>query len=465
MQNLNTAKKDSKIYEKSSFDREFSQAPVPGLIFKTALPCVLAQLVNLLYSIVDRIFIGHIPKIGNEALAGVGICNTIIILISAFANFVGGGGAPLCSIALGRGDREKAEKFLSQGFFLLVLFTVLLTAAVGLFLDPILKVTGASDQTLPYAHIYMAIYLSGTFFVMINVGLTPFLNVQGKARQTMTSAVVGAVLNIALDPILMFGFRMGVAGAAVATVISQAISAAIVLFILFGRTTPLHIEKRRMVPESHIVMKTLGLGLSPFVMTITESLIGFVMNRELSKYGDLYVSALTIMQSAMQMVSIPLQGFGQGTSPVISYNYGHRNQERVRLAVRIVFIVMTGYNLLLFLFMILNPGLIAQIYTSDRRLIGLVSRILPVFYLGMTIFGLQRSCQNVFVAVGQARISIFIALLRKIFLLIPLVFLLSGIFGVMEVYMAEPIADGTAATICFLIFLYKFPRILKKNQK
>ena len=460
----NVQKSKNRITRNESFDEAFENAPMLGLIMKMALPCVAAQLVNLLYSIVDRIFIGHIPEIGADALAGVGVCSTIIILVSAFANFVGGGGAPLCSIALGQGRREHAEKILSQGFTLLIVFTVLTAVPVYLLMDPILKAIGASKITLPYARIYLAIYLAGTFFVMVNIGLTPFLNVQGKTRFSMIAVIIGAILNIILDPVLMFGFGMGVAGAAVATVVSQAVSAGYILRFLFRKNTPLHISGSSMKPEGDIVKSTLALGASPFTMTATESLIGFIMNSGLAGFGDIYVSALTIMQSAMQFVSIPLQGFGQGASPVVSYNYGHGNVERVKQAVKIIFIVMTGYNLAMFLFMIFNPEFIAGIYTSDRELISVTGRIIPVFYLGMTIFGLQRACQNIFVALNQAKISIFIALLRKVFLLVPLALILPHFLGVMGIYCSEAIADGTAAVICTILFIWRFPKILKKMR-
>ncbi len=431
----NVQKSKNRITRNESFDEAFENAPMLGLIMKMALPCVAAQLVNLLYSIVDRIFIGHIPEIGADALAGVGVCSTIIILVSAFANFVGGGGAPLCSIALGQGRREHAEKILSQGFTLLIVFTVLTAVPVYLLMDPIL-----------------------------NIGLTPFLNVQGKTRFSMIAVIIGAILNIILDPVLMFGFGMGVAGAAVATVVSQAVSAGYILRFLFRKNTPLHISGSSMKPEGDIVKSTLALGASPFTMTATESLIGFIMNSGLAGFGDIYVSALTIMQSAKQFVSIPLQGFGQGASPVVSYNYGHGNVERVKQAVKIIFIVMTGYNLAMFLFMIFNPEFIAGIYTSDRELISVTGRIIPVFYLGMTIFGLQRACQNIFVALNQAKISIFIALLRKVFLLVPLALILPHFLGVMGIYCSEAIADGTAAVICTILFIWRFPKILKEMR-
>ena len=457
----NVQKSKNRITRNESFDEAFENAPMLGLIMKMALPCVAAQLVNLLYSIVDRIFIGHIPEIGADALAGVGVCSTIIILVSAFANFVGGGGAPLCSIALGQGRREHAEKILSQGFTFLIVFTVLTAVPVYLLMDPILTAIGASKITLPYARTYLAIYLAGTFFVMVNIGLTPFLNVQGKTRFSMIAVIIGAILNIILDPVLMFGFGMGVAGAAVATVVSQAVSAGYILRFLFRKNTPLHISGSSMKPEGDIVKSTLALGASPFTMTATESLIGFIMNSGLAGFGDIYVSALTIMQSAMQFVSVPLSGFANGYSPVVSYNYGHRSPERVREAARIGMIVMAGCNFIGMMIMILFPAQTAGIFTDDPDLIDMVQKTMPLFLAGMTIFGLQRACQAVFVALEQAHISLFIALLRKVILLIPLALILPVWFGVTGVYAAEAVADATAATICTLLFARKFPRILQ----
>ena len=449
-----------KANEMKNFDREFATAPMWPLMGKMALPCVAAQLVNLLYSIVDRIYIGHIPDVGADALAGVGVCSTVIILVSAFAQFVGGGGAPIASIALGQGDRDRAGRILSQGMTLLILFTVLTMLPIYLFLRPILFAVGASPATLPYAESYLSVYLVGTFFVMVNTGLAAFLNIQGRPALSMAAVSVGAGVNIVLDPILMFGAGMGVVGAAAASVISQGISAGIILHSLFSPKAALRISAGRMKPERKIIQGMLALGVSPFVMTSTESLIGLVMNSGLRSFGDIYVSALTIMQSAMQMVSIPLQGFGQGASPVLSYNYGHGDRGRVRQGARVVMTVMASYNFALFLFMILNPGLSARIFTSDPALIAVVRRVMPVFLLGMTIFGLQRACQNTFVALNQAKISVFIALLRKVFLLVPLALILPHFFGVMGIYGAEAVADGTAAVICTLLFVRRFPRIL-----
>ena len=422
------------------------------LIFKMALPAVAAQFVNLLYSIVDRVYIGHIPGIGTDALAGVGVTTSLIILISSFSAIVGGGGAPLAAIALGQGDRVRAGKILGNGFVLLIL------------MEPILLFTGASANTLEYAVDYLSIYLLGTIFVEISTGLNSFINAQGRPAIAMFSVLIGALLNIILDPIFIFGFNMGVKGAALATVLSQACSAAWVLTFLFSKRASLPLEKPYMKLDRKIILSILALGVSPFIMASTESLVGFVLNSSLKEFGDIYISALTILQSAMQFASVPLTGFAQGFVPIISYNYGHGDKQRVKECFRIVLITMFSFNLLLMLFMILFPSTVASAFTSDERLIETVRWTMPVFLGGMTIFGLQRACQNMFVALGQARISIFIALLRKAILLIPLALILPHFMGVTGVYAAEAISDATAAICCTLLFFWQFPKILGKIQ-
>ena len=430
------------------------------LIFRMALPSVAAQLVNLLYGIVDRIYIGHIPAIGTDALAGVGVTNSMILLVSAFAQIVGGGGAPLASIALGKGDRDRAEKILGNGFVMLLVFTLLTASLSYLFMEPVLRLTGASDRTIGYAAGYLSIYLTGTLFVQIATGLNNFISGQGRPGVAMWSVLIGAVLNIALDPVFIFVFGMGVAGAAAATVISQFCSAAWVLLFLFSKRASLRIRTGCMKPDGEVIRSMLSLGVSPFIMASTESLIGFVLNGSLARFGDIYVSALTVMQSAMQIVSVPLAGFAQGFIPVVSYNYGHGNPKRVKDGFRIVLTVMFSFNFALILLMILFPPVIARLFTDDAALIGVVAKVIPVFLAGMSIFGLQRACQNMFVALGQAKVSLFIALLRKVILLVPLALILPRFLGVTGVYAAEAAAAATAAVLCTLIFSARFPKIL-----
>lgn len=432
------------------------------LVFKMALPAVAAQFVNLLYSIVDRIYIGHIPGIGTDALAGVGVTTSLIILISSFSAIVGGGGAPLAAIALGQGDRMRAGKIQGNGFILLILFTLFTSFVAYVFMEPILLFTGASEATLGYAVDYLSIYLLGTLFVEISTGLNAFINAQGRPAIAMCSVLIGALLNIILDPVFIFGFDMGVKGAALATILSQACSAVWVLSFLFSRRASLPLEKRYMNLDRKIIFAVLALGVSPFIMASTESLVGFVLNSSLKVFGDIYISALTVLQSAMQFASVPLTGFAQGFVPIVSYNYGHGDKQRVKECFRIVLVTMFSFNLVLMLFMIFCPSAVASAFTSDERLIDTVCWTMPVFLGGMTIFGLQRACQNMFVALGQAKISIFIALLRKIILLIPLAFVLPHFMGVAGVYAAEAVSDATAAICCTLLFFWQFPKILGK---
>lgn len=445
-----------------SYEERLGTDPMLRLIFRMALPAVAAQFVNLLYAIVDRVYIGHIPGIGTDALAGVGVTMSIVILISSFSAIVGAGGAPLAAIALGQGNRERAGKILGNGFVLLLLFTVVTSSLAYLFMEPVLLLTGASEHTLGYAEDYLSVYLLGTLFVELSVGLNAFINTQGRPGIAMTSVLIGAAMNIVLDPVFIFGLDMGVKGAALATILSQACSAGWVLRFLFSRQASLPLERRYMKLDKGIVLSILALGVSPFIMASTESLVGFVLNGSLKHFGDIHVSALAILQSAMQFASVPLVGFAQGFVPVASYNYGHGYKDRVRSCFRISLITMFSFNFVLMLLMICFPSVVASAFTDDEILIGTVRCVMPVFLAGMTIFGLQRACQNMFVALGQARISIFIALLRKVILLIPLALLLPRFWGVNGIYAAEAISDATAAVCCTLLFAWKFPKILSR---
>lgn len=432
------------------------------LIFRMALPAIAAQLINLLYNIIDRIYIGHIPEVGTDALAGIGVTSSIIILISSFSAIVGAGGSPLAAIALGQGDRVRAGKILGNGFTLLLIFTVITTTLTYLFMEPVLFLTGASHQTIGYAIDYLSIYLIGTIFVQISVGLNNYINIQGRPAIAMYSILIGAILNIILDPIFIFLFDMGVKGAAIATIIAQACSSIWILSFLTSPKASLKLERKYIRLEKEIVLAILALGISPFIMASTESLIGFVLNGSLKGFGDIYVSALAIMQSAMLIVSVPLTGFAQGFVPIVSYNFGHKNKERVKSCFRIALTFMFLFNFVLILLMVLFPKALAGAFTNDQELIQVVGDVMPVFLAGMTIFGLQRACQNMFVALGQAKISVFIALLRKVFLLVPLALILPDYMGVMGVFSAEAISDATAAICCTVIFAYQFPGILKQ---
>lgn len=445
-----------------SYEQRLGTDKMLPLILKMALPSTLAQLVNLLYSIVDRMFIGKIENIGTDALAGVGVTSSIIILISAFASIVSGGGAPLASMALGRGDRQRAGRILGNGAVMLVLFTAVTSLIAYIFMEPILLVIGASDATLPHATNYLSVYLLGTIFVMTATGLNAFINAQGRAGIGMISVLIGAGLNTLLDPIFIFLFDFGVKGAAIATVISQAASAVFVLGFLCSKKATLRLELKFMKPDFKVIGSMFALGIAPFIMASTESLVGFVMNGTLKGYGDIYVSTLTVMQSAMQFAAVPVSGFAQGFVPIVSYNYGKGNTDRVKECFKISLIIVFSVFLLLNSFMIFFPKVVAGLFTDDLVLIDTVGRCMPIFLIGMTIFGLQRTCQNMFVALGQAKISLFIAMLRKVILLVPLVLIFSHLFGVNGVFAAESVADATSAICCTIIFAVQFPRILKK---
>ena len=364
------------------YEERLSTDRMLPLVFKMALPAVAAQFVNLLYNIVDRIYIGHIPEIGTDALAGVGVTTSIVILISAFSSIVGAEGAPLAATALGQGNRERAGRVLGNGFILLIFFTLFTSAVTYLFMEPILLLVGASENTLQYAVDYLSVYLFGTMFVEISTGLNTFINAQGRPAIAMWSVVIGALLNIVLDPLFIFVFDMRVKGAAIATVLSQACSAIWIIHFLISDKASLRLEKRYLKLHRNIVSAIVALGVSPFIMASTESLVGFVLNGSLKHFGDIYVSALAIMQSAMQFVSVPLTGFAQGFIPIVSYNYGHRDNARVKECFRIVVIFMFSFNMLLMLFMILFPDIIASAFTSDRQLTDTVDGMMPLFLSG-----------------------------------------------------------------------------------
>ena len=447
----------------NKYEERLGTASMLPLILKMALPGFAAQLINLLYSIVDRVFIGHIELIGTDALAGIGVTSSIIILISAFSQIVGGGGAPLASIALGKGDRERAHRILGNGFSLLVLFTVVTSGITYIFMEPLLRLIGASDATIGYATDYLSVYLTGTLFVMFATGLNSFINAQGRPGISMIAVIIGAILNIGLDPLFIYVFGMGVTGAALATVISQAVSAFIIVGFLVSDKATLKIKPKYLKPDIKIISSLFALGIAPFIMASTESLVGFVLNGSLSAYGDIYVSTLTVMQSAMQFAAVPLSGFAQGFVPIVSYNKG--NTDRVRLCFKYSVIIMFSFFALSNLFMITFPEFVAGMFTDDTALIETVGRMMPLFLTGMTIFGLQRTCQNMFVALGQAKISLFIALLRKVILLIPLALILPNFLGVKGVYLAESVADATSAICCTVIFALTFRKILKKREQ
>ena len=431
-------------------------------MWKLAVPSVAAQFINLLYNIVDRIYIGHIPVIGGTALTGLGVTFPIITLISAFAAFAGQGGAPLASIRLGAGDREGAERILGNSVTLLLCASAVLTVVFQLIQRPVLMAFGASEATIGYATDYITIYLLGTVFVQLALGLNTFISAQGRAMTAMCSVLIGAILNIVLDPVFIFVFDMGVRGAALATILSQAVSAAWVVLFLCSRRSGLRIRPQHMRLRRAVVSRIAGLGVAPFIMQSTESLVTVVLNSGLQRYGgDLYVGTLTIIQSVMQMVTMPIQGITQGVQPLMSFNYGAGNYARVRRTFWLLLRVTLTATVSAFLIVLLIPGPLAMLFNDDEELVQLVARVMPVFFGGIWAFGAQMACQSAFMALGQARTSLFLALLRKVILLIPLAIVLPMAMGdVMGIYIAEPIADALASATTLTLFIRKRKTLL-----
>lgn len=434
------------------------------LMLSMAVPSIIAQVINILYSIVDRIYIGHIKDVGMEALTGVGVTFPIIILISAFSAFAGAGGAPFAAIWLGKGERKRAEKILGNAVTMLLFFTVMQMFIFFAFKTPLLYMFGASDETITFADRYISIYLLGTVFVELALGLNAFIISQGQPGIAMGTVLLGAVANIILDPIFIFALDMGVAGAAWATVFSQALSALWTVGFLVGKKSTLTIQFQAMRPDFSVIGKTMALGVSPFIMRATESLISIVINSGLQKYGgDVYVGSFTIMQSVMQMCAAPLGGFTQGVQPVISYNFGAGNFDRVRKLYRSMIGICFLFAAIATAIIIIFPGFFAGMFTNDPELIALVERVMPIFMLGMLIFGLQQGIQPTFLALGQAKISLFIAVLRKVILLVPMALLLPLKFGVMGIYYAEPIADTLSALTATGLFLCFIKKIVSRE--
>ncbi len=435
-------------------DEKLGTEPLGKLIISMALPSVAAQLVNVIYNMVDRIYIGHIPGAGAQALTGLGISLPVILLIQAFSSLAGMGGAPQASIQLGRGDRDRAEKILGNSVAMLAAFAVVLTAGFYLFKTPLLYLFGASDATIIYAQDYLNIYLAGTVFVMAYQGLNMYISCQGHARTAMVSVLIGAVLNIGLDPLFIFALGMGIQGAALATIISQGVSAVWVVSFLLSKRTGLHIRRKNIRPDGKIIGAIAALGISPFVMQSTESLINIVLNSSLRNYGgDLYVGALTIMQSVLQLIVIPVQGFSQGVQPIISYNFGAGKIARVKKTFQTSLSAIWAFGFVFTGIVMLFPGFFSGLFTSDAQLLRLTEAKMPLFLAGLLIFGIQMTCQSTFMGLGRAKISLFIALWRKVILLIPLALILPRFMGVDGVYWAEPLADGISAVTAGILFV------------
>lgn len=441
---------------------------IPKLLARLAVPAVVAQVINLLYNIVDRIYIGHIPEIGTAALTGVGLFMPILMLINAFAMLAGSGGAPRAAIAMGRKDRDTAEKIMGNCFSLLILMAAVLTVLFYAFAPQLLRLFGASDVTLPYAVSYARIYILGSVFVLIVMGMNPFITTQGFARISMLTTVIGACINIVLDPVFIFVFDMGVEGAALATVLSQAVGALWILRFLSGKKTILRLKKENMRLKKGIILPCLALGVSSFVMLSTESILSISFSTSLARYGgDLAVGAMTIISSVSQLVTMPLQGICQGGQPIISYNYGSGDRERVKKAFYTQFLVCVVFSTLSWAMLMLAPRAFAGLFSGDSTLIEYTVWALRIYMAGIFAFGLQIACQQSFMALGQAKVSLFLAFLRKIILLIPLIFILPAFFAdkVFGVFLAEPISDILAATVTTITFFARFNTILNREKE
>ena len=446
-------------------DKDFlGKEPVGKLLLKLALPTVTAQIINMLYNIVDRIYIGHIPEIGEAALTGVGVCMPLIMIVTAFSAFAAYG-APRASIYMGQGNHDSAEKTLGNCFAVQFIISVLLTAALLLWNRDFLMAFGASDKTIGYGVEYMNIYAIGTIFVQMTLGMNAFITAQGFARTGMFSVLIGAVANIVLDPIFIFGFNMGVAGAAWATIISQAMSCAWVLLFLCGKKTHLRLRVKYMRLSRKIVLPSLALGLSSFIMQASESIISICFNSSLQSYGgDIAVGAMTILTSVMQFAMLPLQGLGQGAQPIISYNYGARNPERVKAAFKLLLKSSLVYSTLLWALVMLFPQAFAAMFTSSETLMTFTQKALRIYMACLLLFGIQIACQMTFTSLGNAKASILVAVMRKFILLIPLIYIMPLLFSADKttaVYMAEPVADFIAVTFTAIFFTFQFKKALK----
>lgn len=448
----------------AKINQDLGTGSIKKLMVQMAVPAVVAQVINLLYNVVDRIYIGHIPQIGGLALTGVGLFTPILMLLTAFAMLAGSGGAPRAAIAMGKADKEEAEKIMANCFTVLLLLAVVLTAVFYFAAPTLLRLFGASDATLPYALQYSRIYVLGSAFVLIVMGMNPFVTTQGFAKVSMMTTVIGAVINIILDPIFIFGLDMGVTGAALATVLSQTVSAVWILRFLTGKQTILKLRVRNMKLIPSVILPCLGLGVSSFVMVSTESILSVSFTSSLARYGgDVAVGAMTVLTSINQLVSMPLSGICQGGQPLISYNYGAKKYDRVKEAFLCQFVVCVCYTLAFWGLLMLVPDFYASIFTNDAALVNYTAWAIRIFLAGAFSVGFQISCQQAFLALGQAKYSLFLACLRKLILLIPLIFILPNFFGdkVFAVFLAEPVSDILAAVVTTVTFFTFFRKMLK----
>ena len=444
------------------------EEPIGRLLMTLAVPAITSQLVNALYNMVDRMYIGHIPEIGSTALTGVGVCFPLIMIISAFASLIGMGGAPRASIYMGKKDNKTAEKIMGNCFTALVIIAVILTAVVLLFQEPLLYLFSASSETIGYAKEYMSIYAVGTIFVQLTLGMNAFISAQGFSKISMLTVVIGAVTNIVLDPVFIFLFDMGVAGAALATILSQALSAVWAVWFLCGKKTVLRLKKENLRIRLSLLMPCVGLGVAPFVMQSTESILLLCFNSSLLKYGgNLAVGAMTILSSVMQFAMLPLQGLTQGGQPIISFNYGAGNMARVKKAFQIQTVCCFTFAFVLWAAVELAPGLFVAVFTNDPQLAELTKWALRIYMACVLLMGIQISCQQSFIALANSRVSAFLAIFRKIIVLIPLIYILPMLLEdkVFAVFLAEPVADAVAVTTTSALFYREFKKLTKKEER
>ena len=445
-------------------DKNFlGTAPIGKLLLKLSIPTVIAQLINMLYNVVDRIYIGHIPGEGSLALTGVGVCMPIIMIVTAFAALISSGGAPRASICMGKQDNKSAEQILGNCFSLQIVVSIVLTVVLLIWNKDLLMAFGASKNTLGYATDYMRIYALGTLFVQLTLGMNAFITAQGFTTTSMVSVLIGAICNITLDPVFIFVFNMGVKGAALATVLSQAISTMWVVVFLSGKKTQLHLRKKYMGLKPKIFLPCVALGLATFIMQASESVVTVCFNSSLLHYGgDIAVGAMTILTSVMQFAMLPLQGIAQGSQPIASYNYGAKNADRVKKTFRLLVITCLTYSTLLWATVQIIPKVFVSIFTSDAKLVAFTAPMLKIYLGGLFLFGIQIACQITFTSLGKAVNSIIVAVVRKFVLLLPLIYIMPHVVSnpTIGVYMAEPIADIIAVLFTSVLFTFQFKKAL-----
>ena len=442
-------------------------APIGRLLFRLALPTVVAQLINMLYNIVDRVYIGHMPEVGDLALTGVGVCMPIIMIVSAFAALVSSGGAPRASIFMGEKNIDDAEKALGACFALQIIVSTILTVILLIWNRDFLLAFGASENTIEFATDYMSVYAIGTIFVQLTLGMNAFITAQGFARTAMLSVVIGAVSNIALDPVFIYWLDMGVSGAALATIISQALSCIWIVVFLCSKRSLLRLKIKNLIPSPKIVLPCVALGTASFIMQSSESIISICFNSSLLEHGgDIAVGAMTILTSVMQFAMLPPQGIAQGAQPILSYNYGAKNADRVRSVYKLLLKVCLIYSVTIWALVMIFPRVFVSMFTPDDALTTFASRALRIYFSGMVLFGIQIASQMTFVSLGNAPSSVLVAVVRKFVLLLPLIYIMPSIVSdaTTGVYIAEPIADLLAVTFTAILFYFQFKKALRKIE-